>query len=234
MVKYIHFIICFCIFLIFINACNSEDKTQKVYSRSGVLVSEISMKDGVRNGPATNYYESGKVQSVINFENGKQQGESIWYYEDGKPYQVTWYENGEEEGVQKKYYRSGRLLAEVPYHKGKQQIGMKEYTETGELITDYPEIVFEKPLKTSPSGQFILKMHLSDNSEEVVFEQVVTNTSGDTLMADVPVREGIGEIPFFVEKGKSVAAQIQIRAKTRTQLKNIYITERQYYVRIKN
>jgi len=60
------------------------------------------------------------------------------------------------------------------------------------------------------------------------------NTADDTVIAKVSTIEGIGKIPFFVEKGKSVAAQVQIRARTRTQLKNIYITERQYYVRIKN
>ncbi len=225
-------------------ACNSGDKPghqrkektsiQKIYSRSGVLVSEISMKDGVKHGPSTNYYESGKVQSVINFENGKQQGESTWYYENGKPYQVTQYVNGEAEGIQKKYYKSGRLLAEIPFRNGKQLNGMKEFTETGELISGYPEIVFDKPVRTSVSGQFILKMHLTDNSKEVVFEQVLVSATGDTILGDISTLDGIGEIPFIVNKGQSVAAQVQIKAKTRTPLKNIYITERQYYVKIKN
>jgi antitoxin component YwqK of YwqJK toxin-antitoxin module len=199
-----------------------------------MLVSEITMKDGVKHGPTTNYYESGKIQSVINFENGQQQGESVWYYEDGKPYQVTQYINGKIEGIQKKYYKSGKILAEVPFINDEQQTGIREYTETGALITNYPEIVFEKPVKTSPSGQFILRMHLSDNSREVIFEQMAINAAGDTVIAKVATTEGIGEIPFFVEKGKSVAAQVQIRARTRTRLKNIYIAERQYYVKISN
>jgi hypothetical protein len=239
-----YFIVGIAILSMLVIACNSNDKSgrsrkekisiRKIYSRSGVLVSEISIKDSVKHGSSKNYYESGKVQSILNFENGKQQGESIWYYENGKPYQVTQYVNGEEEGIQKKFYKSGRLLAEVPFHKGQQLTGMKEYTETGDLITDYPEIVFDKPVKATSSGQFILKMRLSDNSKEVVFEQVVVSATGDTVLAAVDTREGIGEIPFFVDKGKSVAAQIQIKAKTRTRLKNIFITERQYYVKIKN
>jgi hypothetical protein len=147
---------------------------------------------------------------------------------------VTQYVNGKIEGIQKKYYKSGRILAEVPFYNDEQQPGIREYTETGELIKDYPEIVFEKPVKTSPSGQFMLRMHLSDNSREVVFEQMTINAAGDTVIAKVNTNEGIGEIPFLVEKGKSVAAQVQIRARTRTKLKNIYITERQYYVKIIN
>jgi antitoxin component YwqK of YwqJK toxin-antitoxin module len=244
MIKSRYFIIAFILIPVFLNECNSGDKPgkprkektsiQKVYSRSGMLVSEITMKDGVRHGPTTNYYQSGKVQSVINFENGSQQGESVWYYEDGKPYQVTQYINDKKEGIQKKYYKSGKILAEVPFFNDEQQTGIKEYTETGELITDYPEIIFEKPVKTSSSGQFILRMHLSDNSKEAVFEQMMINGTGDTVMAKVATKEGIGEIPFFAEKGTTVAAQIQVRAKTRTRLKNIYIAERQYYVKIKN
>jgi antitoxin component YwqK of YwqJK toxin-antitoxin module len=244
MIKSTYFLIAFLLIPVLLNECNSGDKpgkprkekisVQKVYGPSDMLVSEITMKDGVRHGPTTNYYQSGKVQSVINFENGKRQGESVWYYEDGKPYQVTQYINDMKEGIQKKYYKSGKILAEVPFYNDEQQIGIKEYTETGELITDYPEIIFEKPVKTSSSGQFVLRMHLSDNSKEVVFEQRMINAAGDTVMAKVSAKEGIGEIPFFVEKGKSVAAQVQIRAKTRTSLKNIYVAERQYYVKIKN
>ena len=234
MLKHKHLIIFIDILAILVIACNPADKPQKVYNRSGVLESEISMKDGVREGPTTNYYESGKIQSVFNFKNGKEEGESVWYYEDGKPYQVTWFVNGEEEGIQKKYYKTGELLAEVPFHKGKQLTGMKEYTEKGELITGYPEIVFEKPVRTSPSGQFLLRMHLSDNSKAVVFEQLTVNSMGDTVMADVLTREGIGEIPFFVGKGQTVTVQAQIRAKTRTRLKNIYITDRKYYSKIRN
>jgi hypothetical protein len=210
MIKSKHFLIVFFLISLLLNACNSGDKpgrprkektsVQKVYSRSGMLVSEITMRDGVRHGPTTNYYQSGKVQSVINFENGKQQGESVWYYEDGKPYQVTQYINDKIEGIQKKYYKSGRILAEVPFYNGEQLIGIKEYTETGELITDYPEIIFEKPVKTSTSGQFIIKMHLSDNSMGVVFEQMLINVAGDTVMAKVSTNKGTGEIPFFVEK----------------------------------
>lgn len=225
-------------------ACNSGDKPgksrkekitiQKKFSRSGVLVSEISMKDSVRHGPTKNYYENGKIQSIIPFEDGKRQGESVWYYENGKPYQVTQYINGEAEGIQKKYYQSGRLLAEVPFHNGRQLPGMKEYTETGELITDYPQIIFENPVRTSVPGRFILKMYMSDHSKEVAFEQVVISATGDTILATVPTQDGIGEIPFFAERGKTVVAQVTIKAKTRTRLKNIYITEGQYMVKVRN
>jgi hypothetical protein len=229
---------------LFVIACNSGDKTgkngkekvtiQKKFNKSGKLISEISIKNDVRHGPTTNYYENGKVHSIANFVEGKQEGETTWYYENGRPYQVTQFINGEEQGLQKKYYQSGKLLAEVPYINGHQQPGMKEYKETGELITDYPEIVFEKPVRSDVPGRFMLKMHMSDNSNEVVFEQKVISSNGDTTMAKVPTYEGIGEIPFYVDRGKTVIAQIYIQAKTRTRLKNIYITENQYLVKIKN
>jgi len=244
MIKSKGYLIALVFLSLIIIACNSVDKPgrlgkekltiQKKFNQSGKLIAEVSLKDGVKHGPTTNYYENGKVHSVVNFEDGKQEGETIWYYENGKPYQVTPFINGQEHGLQKKYYQSGKLLAEVPYINGRQQPGMKEFKETGELITDYPEIVFEKPLKSDVPGRFMLKMHMSDNSREVAFEQKVINSNGDTIMAKVPTSEGIGEIPFYVDKGKTVVAQIYIQAKTRTRLKNIYITENQYLVKIKN
>lgn len=226
-------------------ACNSGDKPggktgkeklkiQKKFNQSGQLIAEVSLKNGVKHGPTTNFYEDGKVHSVVNFVDGKQEGETIWYYENGKTYQVTPFVNGQEHGLQKKYYKSGMLLAEVRYINGHQQPGMKEYTESGALVTDYPVIVFEKPVKSDIPGRFILKMHMSDNSKEVAFEQKVISSNGDTTMAKVPTREGIGEVPFFVDKGKTVMAQICVQAKVRTRLKNIYLTENQFLVKITN
>lgn len=225
-------------------ACNSGDKSgkagkekltiQKKYNQSGQLIAEVSLKNGVKHGPTTNYYENGKIHSVVNFVEGKQEGETIWYYENGKPYQVTPFVNGQENGLQKKYYQSGKLLAEVRYINGHQQPGMKEYTESGALVTDYPVIIFEKPVRSDVPGRFILKMHMSDNSREVAFEQKVFSSSGDTTLAKVPTTDGVGEIPFYVEKGKTVMAQIYVQAKVRTRLKNIYLTENQYLVKIKN
>jgi len=229
---------------LFVIACNSGDKPgktskekitiQKKFNQSGVLTAEVSLKNGVKHGLTTNYYENGKIHSIVNFVDGKQEGETIWYFENGRPYQVTPFINGEEHGMQKKYYQSGRLLAEVPYIHGHQQPGMKEYTESGNLITEYPGIIFEKPARSDVPGRFILKMHMSDDSREVVFEQKIINSAGDTTLAKVPAVDGIGELPFYVDKSKTVIVQIYIQAKTRTRLKNIYITERQYLVKITN
>ena len=225
-------------------ACNSVDKPgktgkekltiQKKFNQSGRVIAEVSLKNGVKHGPTTNYYENGKIHSVVNFVEGKQEGETIWYYENGRPYQVTPFINGEENGTQKKYYQSGKLLAEVPFIHGHQQPGMKEYTEAGNLIMEYPVIIFEKPVRSDVPGRYRLKMHMSDDSREVVFEQKIISSAGDTTLAKVPTMDGIGEIPFYVDKGKTVIVQLYVQAKIRTHLKNIYITENQYLVKIKN
>jgi hypothetical protein len=235
------FILVVSLCIIVCNSCNKEGRTgkekltiHKKFSQSGQLIAEVSYKDSIRHGPTTNYYENGKIHSVVNFVNGKQEGETTWYYENGKPYQVTPFVNGQEHGVQKKYYQSGQLMAEAKYVNGHLQPGMKEYTESGELITDYPVIVFDKPLKSDVPGRYILKMHMSDNSKEVVFEQKVISSAGDTTLAKVPTTDGVGEIPFFVDKGKTVVAQIYVQAKVRTRLKNVYLTENQYLMKITN
>lgn len=224
----------------FISGCkdgkSGEDKItiQKEYDRAGRVISEISVKDGMKHGPTRNYYEDGKLHSVINYEEGKRHGELVWYYENGKQYQVTAYIHGKQNGIQKKYYESGKLMAEIPYRDGEQQPGMKEYTETGNLVTDYPEIVFEKPERMGSPNRFAIKIHLSDNSEGVLFQQRIISNTGDTMMAIVPTTNGIGEITFFVEKGGSTQANISIVAKSKTRLRNNYVTDSTYHVKIVN
>jgi len=207
---------------------------QKKYDRAGRVVSEVSVKDGLKHGPTRNYYENGKLHSIVNYEEGKQHGESVWYYENGKPYQVTIFVNGKQEGIQKKYYQSGELMAEIPFSNGEQQVGMKEYTESGTLITNYPEIVFEKPQRTSSPNRVVLKIHLSNNSNEVTFHQRIIASAGDTLLAAVPTKDGVGEFTFFIAKGTSTEADITIIAKTKTRLRNNYILEGVYHVKIDN
>lgn len=213
-----------------------KEKTtiQKKYDRAGRVVSEVSIKDGLKHGPTRNYYESGKLHSIVHYNEGKLHGESVWYYENGQPYQVTPYINGKRNGIQKKYYQSGKLMAEVPFIKGEQQPGMKEYSETGKLITDYPEIVFEKPQKTASPNRMILKIHLSNNSKEVTFHQRIISSTDDTLMAEVPTKDGIGEFTFFISKGELVETDLTIVAKTKTRLRNNYIIEGVYHVKIQN
>jgi len=125
-------------------------------------------------------------------------------------------------------------MAEIPYRDGEQQPGMKEYTETGNLVTDYPEIVFEKPVRTGSPNRFAIKIRLSDNSKEVLFQQRIISTAGDTMIATVPNTNGIGEITFFVERGGSTQADINIVAKSKTRLRNNYITDSIYHVKIAN
>ena len=214
----------------------SDDGTQiqRKYNQMGKLEAEISHIDGIKHGPARYYYDNGKLQYLIHYENGKKHGESTWYYEDGKVYQVTPFVNGEEHGIKKKYYPSGNLMSEAKYINGEQQPGLEEYTETGKLITGYPEIVFEKPVKESTGNRFTLKMHMSNNTKEVAFKQLVISKDGDTITAPVPTRDGIGEIPFFVNKGGSTSAVIHISAVTKTKLNNRYVTSSDYKVNIHN
>ena len=213
----------------------SADQAQikKNYNDLGVLVSEISHIDGIKHGPAKYFYENGSLQYLIPYENGKKRGESIWYYEDGNIYQTTPFRQGVEQGIRKKYYPSGRLMAEVPYNDGEQVPGMKEYEEDGDLITGYPDIVFMKPEKNS-STRYFLRFHMSNHSKKVRFRQTLIDGAGDTLMVDVPTREGVGEIPFFVAEGESSHVSIKIYAAVNTPLRNVYYTEGTYEVKIVN
>jgi len=224
-----------------ISSCNSDKSSKsgekltikKNYNELGILESEISGKDGIKHGPSKYYYENGKIQYLIQYENGKKHGESIWYYKDGSIYQITPFVQGNEHGIRKKYYESGNLMAEIPYHNGIQIPGMKEFKENGNLITDYPEIIFIKPEKVG-SDRYFLRMHMSNNTKKVKFQQILVDSSGDTVLSLVPTQDGIGEIPFFVSRGGSTQSTIKIYAEIQTPLRNKYMTEGEYFVNITN
>ena len=218
------------------NRSSSEDGTQiqRKYNQMGKVESEISHIDGLKHGQAKYYYDNGKMQYLIHYDQGKKHGESTWYYEDGKVYQVTPFIHGEEHGVKKKFYASGKLMSEVTYRNGEQQPGLKEYTEDGKLLTKYPEIVFVKPVRESTGTRFTLKMQMSNKTKEVAFTQLVISNSGDTITAPVPTKDGVGEIPFFVNKGGSTSTVIHITAVTKTKFNNRYITSGEYNLKITN
>tara|TARA_Y100001934_G_C12317249_1_gene758162 strand:+ start:517 stop:1104 length:588 start_codon:yes stop_codon:yes gene_type:complete len=78
------------------------------YWQNGRKKTEISFKDGKRDGTKTHWYASGKMLSEINYKNGKHDGLlSAWYENghwkrtgnsvDGKMVEIwtNWYENGQ-------------------------------------------------------------------------------------------------------------------------------------------
>lgn len=79
------------------------------YDISGILKSEIPMKNGKENGLEKRYYDSGKLMMETLYTNEKRNGLEKEYYENGKLKAQTIYTNGKA-GEVKSYDEKGKEI----------------------------------------------------------------------------------------------------------------------------
>jgi antitoxin component YwqK of YwqJK toxin-antitoxin module len=105
---------------------------EKNYS-GGVLYSEVSYKDGIKDGYVKTYYSDGSLSSSCIYVNGKQEGSYKNFYQSGKLKDEIPFVHGERQGIQKSYFENGNLSKEVPMVDGWIEGVEKEYWENGSL-----------------------------------------------------------------------------------------------------
>lgn len=168
-------------------------------------VSEVTFKNGVRDGLTRTYYRSGKLQRTYWYEKGLRQDSSCWFYEEGQLFRTTPFRNDTIHGIQKQFYRTGELKAELGYSGGFRTQYFKEFTRNGKLVGGYPEMVVTTEDNYSKNGTYIIILGLSDNKGTVdyyrgEFENGVYDT---TKVSKIPVKDGKG----FLELKKSGSPQ---------------------------
>jgi len=193
------------------------DTIYQVLNKQGTLISEETVKNGMKNGPAWTYYPSGKVKEKVLYKDDKKHGVAEWYFEGGKVYQQTPYENGLIDGMKKKYFEGGMISAEIPYEKGQPLLGTNEYTKDGELLQDTTALLFYPENDVKEEGKFRLRLYLSDKSRDVFYyyyKEVdgemskigipsAYNGIGDYLITGLPKTEVPKQIRFYAEKKSS-------------------------------
>ena len=120
---------------------NSLDFHWKTFYRSGKLVEDVVLKDGVRfdsqgnphEGVAKTYHENGTVWEVLDYKKGVLEGKSKSYHENGNLELEENYYNGRRHGELKYYYPNGNLQSVVQY-KDNVPIAVKEYDREGHVI----------------------------------------------------------------------------------------------------
>ena len=88
------------------------------YHNNGNIKSEVTYKDGKREGLLRTYYKSGKLFGEAYAKDNKLEGIVKNYYESGKIKTEVTYENDKREGIEKVYSESGKLESETPYKNG--------------------------------------------------------------------------------------------------------------------
>ncbi|HLN21429.1 MAG TPA: hypothetical protein VK213_10095 [Bacteroidales bacterium] len=132
-------------------------------------VSEVTFKNGVRQGLTKTFYRSGKLQRTFWYESGLRQDSSCWFYEEGQLFRTTPFINDTINGIQKQFYRTGELKAELGYSGGLRTLYFKEYSRDGKLISNYPELLIKTEDKYNINGTYNITLSLSDLNNDVKF-----------------------------------------------------------------
>lgn len=209
-------------------------KILKKYDEFGNLKQEIPVKDKKRHGIVKQYYNDGSLHSEISYVNNIKNGLTKWYYKSGELYRETHYVDGKIDGMRKFYHRNGQLKAEIPYKDGEQIPGIKEYTTSGTLVNQ-PEMIFwvEDNLKESNSA--VLKVRLSNQTNNVTFYQYTTDNATNRRNKSILITQsGIGEIPIYVKKGYAMDKEINVYAETKSGNGYPLILKSTYHLKLEN
>jgi hypothetical protein len=189
------------------------------YRKNGILLSEITIKNGMQNGLCLNYYENGNIQNEIWYKDGDKNGRATWNYESGKIYRESVYIDDEIEGIQKKYYEDGKLMAEIPYRKGVLLVGTKEYNKEGKLKKNYPEIIIEPVDKMAFENKYYLRASLTKNDPDAKFYEV-KYLDGKKYDIPVPIKNGVAELNWFVPENAFIMEKVTVAVEYNTVLSN--------------
>lgn len=143
----------------------------KQFTKGQYLISEVTFKNGVREGLTKTFYPSGKVQRTYWYYNGMRQDSSCWYYEEGQLFRTTPFRNDTIHGIQKQYYRTGELKAKMGYKSGLRTDFFQEFTRDGKLVRDYPELLIKTEDNYSQDGTYRIVLELSDKRTGVNFRR---------------------------------------------------------------
>jgi hypothetical protein len=199
----------------------------KQYQSGLYLVSEITFKNGVRDGLMKSFYQGGQVRQTFWYENGLKQDSARWYFLEGQLFRTTPYKNDTVDGIQKQYYRTGKIRARIGFSKGLRIPFIQEYTADGRLIGSYPEIVVTTSDEYSSKGLYRINLELSDKSEKVKFYRGdFTDGRFDTSRV-VLLNTVKGKATINLKKGGSPgSSSVSVIAEILTSLGNKYLTSK--------
>ncbi len=109
---------------------------RKEFTPDNKLVSEVSIKNGVKEGVEKIYFGSGSLKLENPYSNGKINGISKGYYESGKIKDETLFKDDKLNGESKTYDESGVVLIVATFKDDKKVGVQKRYSETGKLLDE--------------------------------------------------------------------------------------------------
>ncbi len=137
---------------------------------SGIYkVSEVTFRNGIREGLTKTFYQSGRLQRTYIYKNGLRQDSSCWFYEEGQLFRTTPFVNDTMHGIQKQYYRTGELKAKLGYKNGYRTDFFQEFMKNGKLVGGYPGLIVKTEDNYARNGSYRIILELTDKKVPVNF-----------------------------------------------------------------
>ncbi|PWJ41838.1 toxin-antitoxin system YwqK family antitoxin [Sediminitomix flava] len=193
------------------------------YKDTKIKKIETTYKNGIKEGPAKNFYKNGKLKILITYKNGIKHGVAQKYYESGQLYRETMYKEGEIIGERKFYHKNGELKAIEPYNqKGDLLFGTKEFNSKGKQLTKYPTIKINEIDNLVLGDEVILEFSLSMKRKNVTFyipqtdDKITSNNIFDNNMVPLKPQAGIAKFRIPIPKGMSIMKKLEVAAEYTT------------------
>lgn len=114
----------------------AQEIVHKDYYPDGIIKSEITFSDTLRDGIAKFYYENGNLKEERNYINGRVDGTVKQYYNNGKLHQIFSLINGKKEGPVSLFDSNGVYLKDITFTEGRQNIVDIETDVVSRVKTD--------------------------------------------------------------------------------------------------
>ena len=128
--------------LLFLWGCSESQPTsevQKSYFPSGKIREIRLVRNGVRQGLQTAFWENGKKRFEYTAVNDAYEGELKEWAENGQLFHLAHYKNGQEEGVQKMWHANGKIRSNFVIINGRRYglLGTKNCKNSDEKLLAY-------------------------------------------------------------------------------------------------
>ncbi len=128
--------------LLFLWSCSESQPpsaVQKSFFPSGNIREIRHVRNGVREGLQTAFWENGKKRFEYTAVNDAYEGELKEWAENGQLLHLAHYKNGQEEGVQKMWHANGKIRSNFVIIKGRRYglLGTKNCKNSDEKLLAY-------------------------------------------------------------------------------------------------
>lgn len=209
------------------------EKVVKAYHANGKIMSEVTMKNGKRNGVAKTYDKNGALLLELPYMNDLREGTSKKYYSGGVALaQTTEYKNDKMNGLKIRYRGMGTVMSEARYENDLPCAGLKEYLDSTRLRKKYLTIEVKMSKHLDANGAQTLMIKLSENVRSVKFYGGYLSKTGcltddlHYLRLDEATRTA--EVPYYVQSSGN--GEMNIIAVYETLMGNTAIAQHKFRV----